>query len=39
MGVCAMPNWAIVENDIVTNVVVWGGSDYWVPPKGGNPLN
>ncbi|MFP3647555.1 hypothetical protein [Paraburkholderia sp. SIMBA_054] len=26
--------YAIVENDVVTNVIVWDGASDWTPPEG-----
>jgi hypothetical protein len=27
-------NYLIIENNVVTNVVVWDGSNDWTPPEG-----
>jgi hypothetical protein len=29
-----MNNYAIIENGVVTNIVVWDGGDDWTPPAG-----
>lgn len=33
-----MSNYAIVENDVVINVVVWDGTNDWTPPAGSQAI-
>lgn len=29
-----MKTWALIENNVVVNVIVWDGESEWTPPDG-----